>query len=117
VPVAVVDWQSVAAAPGIIDLAYFLGTSLDGDERASAERDLVSEYHQRLSTHNIGDYSLQRCETEYRAHAVFGLILTVPVSLGVQRTERGDAMFATMARRVADQIAANESYSALATLG
>jgi hypothetical protein len=39
------------------------------------------------------------------------------VSLGVQRTERGDAMFATMARRVADQIAANESYSALATLG
>jgi len=116
VPVVVVDWQSVAAAPGVIDLSYFLGTSLDAGERALVERDLVGEYHQRLLAHGVSGYSVERCWREYQAHALFGLILTLPVSLGVQRTERGDAMFAAMARRVADQIATNDSFAALATL-
>jgi hypothetical protein len=33
--------------------------------------------------------------------------------MGVQRTERGDEMFAAMARRAADQIIALESFAAL----
>jgi hypothetical protein len=43
-------------------------------------------------------------------------VLTVPVSLGVQATERGDAMFGAMARRAADQVIANDSFAALAAL-
>jgi hypothetical protein len=50
------------------------------------------------------------------SHALFGLVLTIPVSLGVEQTDRGDAMFGTMARRAADQILSNESYSALAAI-
>jgi aminoglycoside/choline kinase family phosphotransferase len=116
VPVAVVDWQSVAAAPGIIDVSYFLGNSLPEADRAKYERDLVNEYHQRLLSHGVENYSAEQCWREYQAHALFGLVLTIPVSMGVQTTERGDAMFGAMARRAAEQIIANDSYAALEAL-
>ena len=64
----------------------------------------------------VDGYPLDQCWRENQAHALFGLVLTIAASLGVQRTERGDAMFATMARRVADQILANDSFAALASL-
>jgi aminoglycoside/choline kinase family phosphotransferase len=116
VPVAVVDWQSVAAAPGVIDVSYFLGTSMTEAERGTHERDLVGEYHARLSSYGVENYSLEDCWREYRAHALFGLVLTIPVSMGVQATERGDAMFGAMARRAAEQIVANDSVAALRSL-
>lgn len=116
VPVAVVDWQSVAAAPGVIDVSYFLGTSMTQAEREKHERDLVAEYHEQLSSYGVANYSLEECWQEYRAHALFALVLTIPVSMGVQATERGDAMFGAMARRAADQIIANDSFEALRTL-
>lgn len=116
VPVAVVDWQSVAAAPGVIDVSYFLGTSMTEVEREKHEHDLVTEYHQRLASYGVQNYSFEECWQEYRAHALFGLVLTIPVSMGVQATERGDAMFGAMARRVADQIIANDSFEALRSL-
>jgi aminoglycoside/choline kinase family phosphotransferase len=116
VPVAVVDWQSVAAAPGVIDVSYFLGNSMVEADRLTHERDLVTEYHDRLSSYGVENYSFDECWREYQAHALFGLVLTIPASMGVQTTERGDAMFGAMARRAADQIIANESYSALHSL-
>ncbi|WP_319455945.1 MULTISPECIES: oxidoreductase family protein [unclassified Mycobacterium] len=116
VPVAVVDWQSVAAAPGVIDVSYFLGTSMTEAEREKHERNLVTEYHQQLSSHGVENYSFDECWREYRAHALFGLVLTIPVSMGVQSTARGDAMFGAMARRVAAQITANDSFAALRSL-
>lgn len=70
-------------------------------------------YDESLRSHGVADYSLEECRREYRAQAIHGLILTVPVSMGVQQTERGDAMFDGMARRAADQLVRNESYAAL----
>lgn len=116
VPVAVVDWQSVAAAPGVIDVSYFLGTSMTEAEREKHERDLVTEYHDQLLSFGVENYSFEQCWREYRAHALFALVLTIPVSMGVQATERGDAMFGAMARRAADQIIANDSFDALHSL-
>jgi len=116
VPLAVVDWQSTAAAPGIIDVSYFLGNSLEAPERADHERALVSEYHRRLVADGVDGYSAEQCWREYQAHALYGLVLTIPVSLGVEATERGDAMFGAMARRAADQIVANDSFAALTAL-
>lgn len=116
VPVAVVDWQSVAAAPGIIDVSYFLGTSMTEVEREKHERVLVAEYHEQVSSYGVENYSSEECWREYRAHALFGLVLTIPVSMGVQATERGDAMFGAMARRAAEQINANDSFEALRSL-
>lgn len=115
-PIAVVDWQSTAAAPGIIDVSYFLGNSLTEDDRAIHERDLVTEYHRRLLSYGVEDYTAEQCWREYQAHALYGLVLTIPVSLGVETTERGDAMFGAMASRAAEQIVANDSFAALAEL-
>jgi aminoglycoside/choline kinase family phosphotransferase len=116
VPVAVVDWQSVATAPGVIDVSYFLGNSMTEADRAVHERDLVTEYHDRLIAYGVQNYSFEECWREYRAHALFGLVLTIPVSMSVQTTERGDAMFGAMARRAAEQIIANDSFEALRSL-
>jgi aminoglycoside/choline kinase family phosphotransferase len=116
VPIAVVDWQSVAAAPGIIDVSYFLGNSLPTEARLTHERELVAEYHRQLLSYGVPNYSAKQCWDEYRAHAVYGLVLTIPVSMGVQRTERGDRMFAAMARRAADQLIALDSFAALDNL-
>lgn len=113
VAVAVLDWQSVSAAPGILDVSYFLGTSLTPEDRLVHERNLVREYRQQLVAHGVSGYSEEQCWREYQAHAVYGLVLTIPTSLQVQQTERGDSMFAQMARRAADQIQANESFRAL----
>ncbi|MCV7250605.1 phosphotransferase [Mycobacterium hackensackense] len=111
--IAVVDWQSVAVAPGVIDVSYLLGTSLTEADRVAHERALVGEYHRRLLSAGVTGYDADRCWLEYRAHALYGLVLTVPVSLGVASTERGDAMFGAMARRVAQQIVDNDSFTAL----
>jgi aminoglycoside phosphotransferase (APT) family kinase protein len=116
VPVAVVDWQSVAAAPGIIDVSYFLGNSMVEAERVKHERDLVTEYHDRLMSYGVENSTFEECWREYQAHALFGLVLTIPVSMSVQTTERGDAMFGAMARRAADLIIANDSFAALHSL-
>jgi len=116
VPIAVVDWQSVATAPGIIDVSYFLGNSMQESDRLAHERDLVTDYHARLTAGGVENYSFDECWREYQAHALFGLVLTIPVSMGVQATERGDAMFGAMARRAADQIIANDSFTALHSL-
>ena len=115
-PIAVIDWQSTAAAPGVIDVSYFLGNSLTENDRITHERALVAEYHRRLLSCGVQDYSAERCWREYQAHALYGLVLTIPVSLGVEATERGDAMFGAMASRAADQIVANDSFAALASL-
>jgi aminoglycoside/choline kinase family phosphotransferase len=116
VPVAVVDWQSVAAAPGVIDVSYFLGTSMIEEDRIKHERDLVTDYHDQLLSLGVQNYSFDECWREYQAHALFGLVLTIPVSMSVQTTERGDAMFGAMARRAAGQIIANDSFEALRLL-
>jgi hypothetical protein len=115
-PITVVDWQSTSTGPGIADVSYFLGNSVIEDIRAEHERDLVGEYHRRLVSSGVDGYSADRCWLEYRAHALYGLILTIPVSLGVETTERGDAMFAAMADRAADQIVVSDSYAALKRL-
>jgi aminoglycoside/choline kinase family phosphotransferase len=116
IPIAVVDWQSVAAAPGVIDVSYFLGNSMQEADRLAHERDLVSDYHAQLTAIGVENYALEECWREYQAHALFGLVLTIPVSMGVQATERGDAMFGAMARRAADQIIVNDSFAALRSL-
>lgn len=112
----VIDWQSVAAAPGIIDVSYFLGSSMTEENRLKHERHLVREYHRRLLAYGVQGYSAEDCWREYRAHAVYGLIMGIPISLGVQATPRGDAMFGVMAARAAAQILANDSFDALASL-
>jgi hypothetical protein len=77
---------------------------------------LVADYQCRLQSFGVGELSADQCWLAYRAHAIYGLVLTIPASLSVERTPRGDDMFGTMARRIADQMLANDTIGALATL-
>ena len=46
--VVAVDWQTMIVGPPTRDVAYFLGTSLDVDDRRAAEEQLVASYHREL---------------------------------------------------------------------
>lgn len=93
------DWQTLAAAAPMGDVAYCISTSLaDASVRADCEENLVAHYHQRL---NLTDqhYGLDRAWHDYRRASFAGFIMAVVSSMLVERTERGDEMFAVMAER------------------
>ena len=107
VPLAVVDWQSVTIGPGIADVSYFIGAGLLPDARRVHEDDLVAHYHRCLTEAGVTGYPLERCRRDYRIHAVLGFFTAVNASVNVKRTDRGDEMFLTMARRHGEQILDN----------
>ena len=47
------DWQQVHKAPGMRDVTYFIGWSLEPDVRAASERDLIARYLDGLRTHGV----------------------------------------------------------------
>ena len=97
--VTVVDWQSVKVGKPMNDVAYFIGAGLRSNDRRPVEEDLVREYHERLSSAGVRGYVWPRCWNDYRKGSFAGFGVTVIASMIVERTERGDEMFTTMARR------------------
>ncbi len=98
-PVTVVDWQTLGEGRGVGDASYFLGASLRTEDRRKHERDLLREYHGLLLAGGVTDLDWDLCWEEYRRHAFGGLLMSVVASMIVLQSERGDAMFTTMARR------------------
>lgn len=98
-PIAVVDWQTVTDGPALSDVAYFVGAGLDAETRRSVEDDLVRGYHAGLIDAGIGEYGWDRCWHDYRRGTWAGLVMAIAASMLVERTERGDEMFMTMASR------------------
>lgn len=103
-PVNVVDWQTVMAAPGVVDIAYFLGTSISIEDRRIHERSLVERYHERLLASGVADYTWDECWTDYRRFAFAGYLMATSASMVAARTERGDRLFVAMLERSAAQI-------------
>lgn len=103
-PLAVVDWQTVVLGPGVADVSYFLGAGPSIEDRRRHEESLVREYHRALVSGGVSDYSFDDCFTDYRRYAYSGYLMAVGASMMVERTERGDEMFLTMARRHSAQI-------------
>jgi aminoglycoside/choline kinase family phosphotransferase len=104
VALAVVDWQTVTLAPGGADVSYFLGAGPSVEDRRRHEENLVREYHRALVAGGVGHYSFDDCFRDYRRYAYAGYLMAVGASMMVERTQRGDEMFLTMARRHAAQI-------------
>ncbi len=94
-----VDWQTLSLALPARDLAYLVGTSLEVDDRRGSERDLVAAYHQALVGHGVAAYDEETCWDDYRYAMVQGPLVAVFGFAYGTRTERGDRMFAAMARR------------------
>ncbi len=102
--ITVVDWQTVGIGSPMADLAYFIGTCIaDPEIRARAETELFEQYCGLIETKGI---TLDRAALwqDYRRYAYSGFIMAIFASMNVERTERGDEMFAVMAERPAKQI-------------
>jgi hypothetical protein len=102
-PLATVDWQTVGRGCGTQDASYFLGAGLRAWDRAAHEQDLLHIYHDQLVQYGVRDYSWEECWRDYRKHALNGLFMAMFSAISVARTDRGDEMFLTMARRHAQQ--------------
>ena len=102
--VAAVDWQTASAGPPARDVAYFLSTCLEIDDRRRHERDLVAAYHRALGDHGVDGYTVDECLDDYRMGMLHGplIILLGRFTAGV--TDRGDEMFRVMWRRSAAAI-------------
>ena len=97
------DWQTASAGAPMGDIAYCISTSLkNAEERAAHEQRLVGDYHQALGA-CVGDYDFEAAWADYRRASFAGFIMAVISAMIVERTERGDEMFAVMAERSAWQ--------------
>jgi len=94
----VLDWQTAGFGAGTADLSYFLASSLPVAARRQYEETLVRRYHAALTAGGAA-LSWNDCWTGYRRHAFSGIVMDIIAAMMVRRTERGDAMFAAMARR------------------
>jgi hypothetical protein len=99
----VVDWQTLGLGAGASDVAYLIGTSVaDPDIRAHEEARLVRFYVDELRMLGA-DADADEVWREYRLYAFAGVIMAIIASMNVERTERGDEMFAVMFERPARQ--------------
>lgn len=98
-----VDWQTLGRGSGAADLAYLVGTSIaDPVERAAADRPAFDHWLAALRGRGI-DPDEAGLWSDYRAGALSGYFMAVFASMSVERTARGDEMFAVMAERPARQ--------------
>lgn len=115
-PVAVVDWQTVGMANGVIDLPYLIGSGLEPERRRGHEADLVRLYHDRLTSGGVEGYAWEECWTDYRVLAAHGLAGLLVGSVSVERTPRGDEMWRVWAERHAAQTRDLETFETLSRL-
>ena len=112
--VAALDWQTVGAAPPTRDLAYFLGTALPSAERQRTESDLVALYFDDLRRRGVQGYSPNECFDDYRLGQLQGPFITVlgcVYGATAARSQDGDEMFISMAKRSCAAIRELESLS------
>jgi hypothetical protein len=96
-PIAVLDWQTVAVGNGLTDIGYFLGCGIGEALRREAEADLLDLYCAEMTARGV---LLERDGVwdDYRLGALHGVSTAVFSAAFVERTERGDANFLSMAR-------------------
>ena len=99
--VITVDWQGMRTGRPLNDVCIFLAGGVEPEVRRAIEGDLIREYHSALVAAGVRDFSWEQCWHEYRRAAYAGFALTVVSTVSVIQTERGDDMFAAMARRYA----------------
>ena len=94
----IVDWQTPAEANPLTDIAYFLGGSVEVDDRRLWERELVSGCRRQFGEAGV-DLAGAECWDMYRRAAMHGIIITVLGATFTSPDPRGDEMFSTMIRR------------------
>jgi hypothetical protein len=99
----VVDWQTAAWGSAASDVSYFLGASLDVEDRRRHHRALLNGYYRDLVAEGVTGFDRERLDAEYRYLCFGGLVMSIGASMLVKRTERGDQMFVASVARYAQQ--------------
>jgi hypothetical protein len=94
----VVDWQTVGVSSALTDAAYFLGGSVEIDQRREWERGLIDEYAGWMQEAGV-DLSAAECWEQYREFAMHGIVITVLGACFTEAAERSDRMFLAMIQR------------------
>ena len=109
----VVDWQTLGIGSPANDIAYLVGTSIaDADRRAAFDATAFALWADALSAQGV-TVDRNALWRDYRIGALSGYFMAVFASMSVERTERGDEMFAVMAERPARQALALDSLGLL----
>lgn len=98
VPLAVVDWQTVAVASPFLDVAYFLTTSLSDRDVVRYEEQLLARYLERMASYGV-DVDPVIARQEFARYTLQPVVMLVAAAVIVERTDRGDRMFLEMIRR------------------
>lgn len=107
------DWQATRLGPPLVDVSVYLGGCLSLEDRRRHERELLGQYHDGLVSRGVTGFSFNDVWESYRWSVFYGLMLSVPFSVRLERTERGDALFAGMIRSYAQQARDLESMELL----
>ncbi|MCB2087085.1 MAG: phosphotransferase [Sphingomonadaceae bacterium] len=95
--IAVLDWQTVALGNPMVDVGYFLGCGIGNDLRRQHEGELLDLYCSEMTRRGVS-LSREAVWDDYVVGALHGVSTAVFSAAFVERTERGDANFLSMAR-------------------
>lgn len=98
VALAVVDWQTVGVGSPLLDVAYFLTTSLTPEDCAQYEFELLDYYLGKLNDYGV-DIPAEIARQEFSRYTLQPIVMLVAASVIVEQTERGDEMFLSMIER------------------
>jgi len=96
-PIAILDWQTLGVGSGLTDLGYFFGCGIGDELRRAHEDELLDLYCEEMAQRGV---RLTKAEIwkGYVIGALHGVSTAVFSAAFVERTERGDANFLSMAR-------------------
>ncbi len=98
--VHILDWQLSIRAVGAVDVAYFLGWSMQNDQRRALTDELIGRYHDRLVGHGIAGYSRAQCEDHVRRSLLGVAMMAAYGSVAVPASnDRGQALLDAMVER------------------
>jgi len=97
-PLVVVDWQTVAVGSPLLDVAYFIVTSLSTEDCGRDDEALLNFYLEFLEGLG-GRLDRDVARREFARYTLQPIVMLVAASVIVARTERGDRMFLSMIRR------------------
>jgi len=98
VALAVVDWQTVGVTSPLLDVAYFLTTSLSPEDCARHEFELLDYYLARMADYDV-EIPIDVARQEFARYTLQPIVMLVAASVIVEQTERGDDMFLAMIER------------------
>ena len=92
-PLTVIDWQVSIIGPGVADVAYFVGFSMDPERRRATELGLLRKYHSALSEFGVSGYDFEACLHDYRLSLLYHLTRVVVVGALLDiSSERGQQL-------------------------